>query len=61
MDLRCDCGCSDVRMGEMSDKAELGFEARDTLHVVRVVTSDGFKRSMVVKLINGGSRDRGVS
>ncbi|KAL0716118.1 hypothetical protein Bca4012_065440 [Brassica carinata] len=61
MDLRCDgCGggCCDVWMGEMAEKAELGFEARDTLHVARVVTSymvvvvtsDGFKRSVVVKL-----------
>ncbi|KAL0716116.1 hypothetical protein Bca4012_065438 [Brassica carinata] len=61
MDLRCDGGggcCCDVQMGKMAEKAELGFKARDTPHVARVVTSDmvvvvtsdGFKRRVVVKL-----------
>ena len=28
-------------MGEMAEKAEFGFEGKDILYVVRVMTSDG--------------------
>ncbi|CAG7863794.1 unnamed protein product, partial [Brassica rapa] len=42
IDLRCDGGGGgDQRMGEMAEKAEFGFEGKDILYVVRVMTSDG--------------------
>ncbi|CAF2043772.1 unnamed protein product [Brassica napus] len=49
MDLRCDGGgCGDQRMGEMAEKAEFGFEGRDILYVVRVMTTDGGGASSTV-------------